>query len=85
MTVTYGGSVGSRDLRQASVIEGVPFGLMRRTLILRAEEPVMLGSSEDMTANVVTTPKVKFKLFPSRSWYEKLIYRGFGKRAQLKG
>lgn len=40
VTVQWGGRVGSRERRQASVIEEVPLGFMRRMLMGRVEEPV---------------------------------------------
>jgi len=54
VTVQYGGRVVSKDLKQASVIEEVPFGLMRRMLIVLVDEPVTEeregGSESDMAA-----------------------------------
>ena len=40
MTVQWGGKVGSRERRQASVIDDVPFGFIRRMLMERVDEPV---------------------------------------------
>ena len=43
VTVTVGGRVGPREERQAWVMEGVELGLMRRTLRVLEEVPVMEG------------------------------------------
>ena len=43
-----GGSVVSSERRQASVMEDVPFGFMRRMLMAFVEEPVTEGRDEDM-------------------------------------
>lgn len=48
VTVQFGGSVCSRERRQAAVMEGVLFGFMRRMLICLVEVPVMDGSGEAM-------------------------------------
>lgn len=45
VTVQYGGRVCSNDRRQASVMDEVPLGLMRRILMTLVEEPVTEGSS----------------------------------------
>src|SRR6187402_3927092 len=39
VTVQYGGKVSSRDLRQASVIEEVPLGLINSILITLVDDP----------------------------------------------
>lgn len=45
MTVQCGGRVCSNDRRQASVIDEVPLGFMRRMLMALVDEPVIEGSS----------------------------------------
>ena len=40
VTVQCGGRVGWRDRRQASVMDEVPLGLMRRMLIFLVDDPV---------------------------------------------
>lgn len=47
VTVTCSGRVGSSDLRHASVIDLVPFGLIRSILMEREEIPVTLGSGSN--------------------------------------
>lgn len=47
VTVQCGGRVSWRDLRQASVMEDVPLGLMRRMLIVLVDDPVTDGSEID--------------------------------------
>ena len=46
MTVQYGGKVNSSERRHASVMEEVPFGLMRSILMALVELPVTDGSSD---------------------------------------
>jgi len=43
--VQCGGSVGSNERRQASVIDDVPLGFMSRIWIVFIDEPVTDGSS----------------------------------------
>ncbi len=45
VTVQYGGNVACNDCRQASVIEAVPLGFMRRILTALVDDPVTEGSS----------------------------------------
>lgn len=45
VTVQYGGRVGANDRRQASVMDEVPLGLIRRILMGFVEVPVTEGSS----------------------------------------
>lgn len=47
VTVQCGGSVSWRERRQASVMDEVPFGFMRRILIVLVEVPVTDGSEID--------------------------------------
>jgi hypothetical protein len=49
VTVQYGGNVVSKDRRQASVIEDVPLGFIRRMLIDLVEDPVTEGSRSPIT------------------------------------
>jgi len=45
-TVQYGGRVPSSDLKQALVMDDVPFGLIRRILISLVEVPVIVGKPD---------------------------------------
>lgn len=47
VTVQYGGKVNSSERRHASVMEEVPFGLMRSILMALVELPVTDGSSDN--------------------------------------
>jgi hypothetical protein len=47
VTVQYGGKVGSRERRHASVIEDVPFGFMRRIFMVLVEDPVTDGRESE--------------------------------------
>ena len=69
-TVQCGGSVGSRDRRQASVIEDVPFGLMRSIDIALVEEPVMegRGTAEMLSPMVVMLAMVILVILASMTY-----------------
>jgi hypothetical protein len=47
VTVQYGGRVGCNERRQASVIEEVPLGLMRRILMALVDDPVTTGRDRE--------------------------------------
>jgi hypothetical protein len=47
VTVQCGGRVDSNDLRHASVIDDVPFGFIRRILMLLVEDPVTDGRESE--------------------------------------
>lgn len=51
VTVQCGGRVCSSDRRQASVMDEVPLGLMRRILMALVDEPVTEGSSAMVEAD----------------------------------
>jgi hypothetical protein len=47
VTVQWGGRVDSRDRRQASVMDEVPLGFMRRILMVLFDDPVTDGRGKD--------------------------------------
>ena len=59
VTVQYGGRVVSRDRRQASVIEEVPLGFIRRMLMALVEDPVTLGSESPIPIRFTKTQGYK--------------------------
>lgn len=59
VTVQYGGRVVSRDRRQASVIEEVPLGFIRRMLMALVEDPVTLGSESPIPIRFTKTQGTK--------------------------
>ena len=54
VTVQEGGRVVSSERRQESVIEEVPLGLMRRTLITLVDVPVIDGRARGMDSAIST-------------------------------